>query len=446
MKLYKTFIFDSYKFDVATKTVSLRYSYDDELFFEETIEFPLERQLDNIELEILDTAFKYLHLSAGVSYYKLFLPYSIEVRTMELDSEQADFFNTLYRKGLGEFSYKNKIMDLWDRIKFPSTGQSRKNPNLDFKLAKRLAIPIGGGKDSIVTLETIKNHYRDEDIVLCSTEKAPAVTGTIAASSCKNYFYVKRTISKQLLDLNKKLDEIGGYSGHIPIGGIIAFILLAAGIVYGFSTILMSNERSANVGNVYFNGTMVNHQWSKSFEFEKSMNSFIKKYVLRNFNYISFLRPISEIHIVKIFSRLEKYHKLFMSCNKNFRIENRLNGWCCDCDKCRFVFLALAVFMDKNSLTNIFGADLLDVEGQLGGFLELCGLENHRPFECVGEIEESVYAMLNVHRSFRDDFAVKKIQNLLGDYDVANLENKLFTPTSEHLLSEDMFNMLNEVL
>jgi hypothetical protein len=444
MKQYKTFIFDSYRFDIAAKTLFLKYSYDDELFFEETIEFPLEKQLNVTELQILNVVFKYLHLSAGISYYKLFLPHTVEVRTTELDSEEANFFNVFYRNGLGEFGYRNKIMDLWDRIKFPISGRTEKNPNLDFELTKRLAIPIGGGKDSIVTLEVIKKYHRD--IVVCSTEKAAAITGTVEVSGCKNSFYPKRIISRQLLDLNGRLGEIGGYNGHIPIGGIIAFILVASGIMCGFDTVLMSNERSANVGNVCFNGIMINHQWSKSFDFEKSMNFFIKRYIVSNFNYISFLRPLSEIHIVKIFAKLEKYHRVFISCNKNFRIENRLSHWCCDCDKCRFIFLSLAVFMDKNSLVSIFGTDLLVIEDQLGGFLELCGLKNYKPFECVGEVEESVYAMLNVHKSFRNDFIVKEIQNLLTDQDITNLRSRLFTPTDEHLLTSDLFSMLSEVL
>ncbi|MDR2777907.1 MAG: hypothetical protein LBB13_00155 [Rickettsiales bacterium] len=444
MRQYKTFIFDSYRFDTATKILSLKYSYDNELFFEETIEFPLERRLNVDELEVLDIIFRYLHLSAGISYYKLFLPYAMEIRTTELDSAQADFFNTLYRKGLGEFSYRNGIVDLEDRIKFPVSGNTGKRSNLDFELAKRFVIPIGGGKDSIVTLEALKRHR--ENIVLCSTEKVRAVISTIEISGCKNYFHPKRTISGQLLELNKKLDKIDGYNGHIPIGGIIAFILVASSVIYGFDTILMSNERSANIGNILFNGTIVNHQWSKSFEFERSMNSFIKKYILKNLNYISFLRPLSEIHIVKIFTGLEKYHRAFVSCNKNFRIENRIERWCCNCDKCRFIFLAMAVFMDKNRLVNIFGTNILAVENQLDGFLELCGLKNYRPFECVGEIEESVYAMLNVHESFRNDFISRKTQNLLADYSTKNLENRLFTPTSEHLLSSDLFSLLEEII
>jgi hypothetical protein len=444
MGQYKTFIFDSYNFDTATKTLFLKYSYDDRLFFEETVEFSLERKLKAVELEILDTVFKYLHLAAGISYYKLFLPYAVEVRTTELSSEEADFFNSFYRNGLGEFSYRNGIVDLWDRIKFPISREGGENPNLDFKLTKRFAIPIGGGKDSIVTLEAIKRHCGN--MILCSTEKAPGVTGTIELSGCRNYFYLRRTISKQLLDLNRKLDEINGYNGHIPIGGIIALLLVASSVMQGFDSVLMSNERSANVGNVYFNGTVINHQWSKSFEFERSMNFFIKKYILRNFNYISFLRPLSEIHIVKIFTKLEKYHRVFVSCNKNFRIENRLDRWCCGCDKCRFVFLALAAFMDKNSLVNIFGTNMLASEEQLDGFLELCGLKNFKPFECVGEIEESVYAMLNSHRSFRNDFIVKKIQNLLVYYNSTNLEDKLFTPSAEHLLNDELLGILEEVI
>lgn len=442
MKHYSRFIFESYSFDERKKILNLKYSYDNELFFNEIIEFPTNKILNSNEILGLDNIFKYLHIVSGISYYKLFIPEQIEIKTFKLSKDEADFFNFFYLNGLGEFRFKNNIMGLKNRISFPYIDGIINYPS-DLKLKNRMVIPIGGGKDSITTLEILKKHYNN--LLLCSVGYAKPIQDVINISGLNN-FRINRTISKQLLELNDQLYNIDGYNGHIPVSGIMAFIFCAASIIYDFNTVLMSNERSANTGNIEFDGIIVNHQWSKSFEFEKYVNNFFKKYVLKNFDYISFLRPISEIHIAKLFSEFKKYHKIFVSCNKNYKIKNRLEKWCCKCDKCRFVYLILSVFLKKNELINIFGQDLLNDDKQIDGFRKLCGLVSYKPFECVGEIEESIYAILNTHDSFKDDIIVKKLKTELSDFLSINLKNKLFTLSNEHLLDKKLYGILEEAL
>lgn len=441
MNIYNSFIFESYSFNKDSKVLLLKYSYDGNLFFEETIEFPSDKILNESELNTLDKAFRYLHLACGISYYKLFIPKNIEIKTFTLSKEEADFFNSFYFNGLGEFSYKNNITDLRDRINFPFI-KNVQNSSINFPLKKRYVVPVGGGKDSITTLEIIKKHFID--ILLCSVGTAKAIEDTIQMSGLKS-FRINRKISQKLLDLNTQVDPSKGcYNGHIPISGILAFIFCAASIIYDYDTVLMSNERSANVGNLEFNGVIVNHQWSKSFEFEKSVNTFFKKNIISNFNYVSFLRPISEIHIAKIFSKLDKYNKIFVSCNKNYKINGRLNHWCCECDKCRFVFLILSVFLNKEKMISIFGKNLFENEEDTGKFMELCGLKNYKPFECIGEIEESIYSFLNVNKDFKYDIVVVKVKEeiLKHRIDVKQLGKNLFLPSKEHLLSSELYEIL----
>ncbi len=444
MNNYSVFIFESYNFDRKNKILKLNYSYDNKLFFEEKIEFPSGKILDENELICLDNIFKYLHIIAGISYYKLFIPYKIEIKTFTLNKEQADFFNNFYFKGLGEFSFKNNIIDLKERINFPysNSENTKDNEIINYKLKNKVVIPIGGGKDSIVTLNIIKKYLASKNILLCSIGKAKPIEETINLSGYKS-FHPIRTIAKNLIELNKNLDKTKNYNGHIPITGILAFIMCAGAIIYDYDTVLMSNERSANIGNVDFHGNIVNHQWSKSFEFEKSVNYFFKKYLLNSFNYFSFLRPLSEIHIAKIFTRFKEYFPIFTSCNKNFKIENRLDHWCCNCDKCRFVFLILSIFLKKEEMIKIFGKNLLDDKNQLNGYLELCGLKDHKPFECVGEIEESVYGILNVDKSFKNDFVVNEISKLLENKysidEIKNIGQKLFTPEKKNNLLNSQF-------
>lgn len=439
----KSFIFESYNFDTKTKVLNLNYSFDSKLFFTEKITFDCDRELNVDEIGALNNVFKYLHIIAGISYYKLFLPKNIKIKTMDLNKQQALFFNKFYLNGLGEFSYRNSVYDLKERINFPFNNKETNKP-IKLKLQNRYCIPVGGGKDSIVSIEIMKNAVDKKDIILGSVNTAQSIEETIKIAGLDN-FCIKREISPKLLEVNADLEKYGAYNGHVPITGILAFVLCAGSIIYGYDTVLVSNERSANVGNVKFAGLKVNHQWSKSFQAEKMLNTFFKKFVLTDFNYVSFLRPLSEIHIAKIFSKLTQYHKIFKSCNKNFKINGRINNWCCNCDKCRFVFLILATFMKKEELVEIFCENLLDDKEQLKGYLELVGLENFKPFECVGEIDESRYAILNIDKSFEDSYIVKTIRTLLSERRKREITN-LFTLDKKHLLNETLFGYLNNYI
>lgn len=439
--MYQAFIFESYSFDKENKTLKLNYSFDEKLTFTETIIFPSEKSLNENDVKALDNVFKYIHLVAGISYYKLFLPKNIIIKTLKLGKQQANFFNSFYVNGLGEFSYRNNIKNLNELINFPYDIDA-KNTSNNYKLNKRYTVPVGGGKDSIVTIEALKQSK--QDIICCSVNTATSIEETIKIANVPS-FQVKRILDKKLLDINKNLEEYKAYNGHVPITGILAFILCAASIIYDYDTILISNERSANIGNVDFCGNMINHQWSKSFEFEKDVNEFFKKYVLKNFNYISFLRPLYEYGIAERFSKLTKYHKIFTSCNKAFKIENGLNHWCCNCDKCRFVFLILSNFLNKQQLINIFGKDLLDDKEQLTGFKQLVGLVDFKPFECVGEIEESVCAILNIDKSFENDYIVSTLSGELSKkYNKYELRKKYLNIDNENnLLNKELMEIMN---
>ena len=159
--------------------------------------------------------------------------------------------------------------------------------------------------------------------------------------------------------------------------------------------------------------------------------------------YFSLLRPLTEVAIARRFARHAAYFPIFRSCNTAFRQspERRSSNWCCDCPKCRFVFLALAPFVDRQRLFATFGHDMLDDPAQIDGFAELCGLQRHKPFECVGEIEESaaVMAHLAAMADWRDDAVVRALSPRLNGGDLA----ALFVPRGPHLVPERYLAMLD---
>jgi 7-cyano-7-deazaguanine synthase in queuosine biosynthesis len=441
MKEKKQFKFLSSEYDETTSTVNLRYGFNDNLNFEECFIFHEAPPLTSVEQkEALNICIRHLHLAAGVSYYKAFAPSDIHIENNNLSSNEAKFFEKFYVKGLGEFAYKNNL-DLHNKIHFPIGSQTAPEAS-NWPLQKRTVIPVGGGKDSIVTLEALKQ--AGEDIILFSLGHASPIQKTIQVAGLPS-IHVARKMSPNLFELNRA----GALNGHVPVTGILSFVITVAAVLYGFNVIAMSNEHSANEGNMVINGVEINHQYSKSFEFEKDFANHVSSYMLKNLNYFSFLRPLSEIAIASLFAKLEQYHGVFTSCNKAFSIceQNRNTGWCCDCPKCRFVFLALAPFIEKSKLIKIFGKNLLDDASQEAGYQELLGLQGFKPFECVGEIKESLVAFreLNANPLWQNDYLVKKLAAEVTQYSVEldNMDAFLLTYSDHHALSKHYRNILD---
>jgi hypothetical protein len=414
MREQESFIFSKYEFKGTI--LRLFYNTDDYEFVEE-IDFLKECPAD--KTDIFDVACRYLHLVAGISYYKAFLPKNIFIKTKSINKEQADFFNLLYFNGLGEFSYRNNFLL---NINFPFINKGDVDVS-KIKLKHNIIIPIGGGKDSLVVFELLKKQEQEKtkfySFVVNPVKTMNDIVDNIGIDSIK----ITRKISATLLELIKNNN---GYNGHVPITAIIAFISVCASIIYDCDTVAIANEKSASIGNIEWQGRLINHQWSKSEEAEKQINSFIGKYILP-FNYYSPIRNFYEIAIAKKFSEMKKYHSIFSSCNKNFKItaDKKNKTWCCNCPKCCFVFLILSPFLKKQEIVNIFGKNMFDDSTQLDNFEELVGLRGCKPFECVGEIEESILAFLLLKNTeFKNDIIVRKIVNRLNNYDLESLKIK----------------------
>ncbi|MCD8241893.1 MAG: hypothetical protein LUD73_05855, partial [Lachnospiraceae bacterium] len=131
-------------------------------------------------------------------------------------------------------------------------------------------------------------------------------------------------------------------------------------------------------------GSSVNHQYSKSFEFESYFHKYEKRYIDSGVYYFSMLRPLSEFQIAKYFSGLPAYHDVFRSCNAG----SKKDIWCGHCPKCLFVFLILSPFLSHARLTEIFGTDMQMYESMRTDIRKQTGLAAENPFECVGSRDE----------------------------------------------------------
>jgi len=353
-----------------------------------------------------------LMLILGISYWKTYCPKEIIIESNFLDKDQADFWNTVYTKGLGEFFYKNKI-DFRGLVEFPYKDIIEKNPT-SFPRQDRILLGLGGGKDSIVTAELLKSQNKDFDLFMVG---ASQIQEDVAEVIGKKPIVFKRELDSKLFDLNR---ERGTYNGHIPISVIYAFLGLFGAILYDYGLVVVGNEKSANYGNVEYLGQVINHQWSKSEEFEKLFEDYVKKFITFDVSYSSILRNMTELEAMREFVKYPKYFKVFSSCNRNFKILKQVQDdksiWCAKCAKCLFVFTMLSAFLLKKEVLSIFGKNLFEDKTLLKIFKELLGLENFKPFECVGTPEEVKSALKKVLEKgeFKDTFLVEfyaKVKN-----------------------------------
>ena len=433
----KYFYYKSVNFSPETGILKLNYGVDDKYTFTETFEFPDSPYvLSSGKENALKQIFRLLHIAVGISYYKAFLPENIVIEGDGLTPEEARFFDRFYLNGLGEFAVRNQL-NLQNKIHFSSDNRVERNP-VSFNLPYNALIPVGGGKDSCVTMELIKQ--TDLPAMAVSVGNPRPIQDCVEASHLP-FLNLKRKIDSNLIDLNKTGKV---YNGHVPITGILAFVLWATAILYDKKYVIMSCERSANSGNLMQGDLAVNHQYSKSFEFETDFYQ-ITRQITPEFRYFSLLRPLSEAHIGKLFSQLcSDYFPVFTSCNKAFKLDKdkRLERWCGACDKCRFVFLILAPFMKREDLIRFVGQNPLNDEQQLKGYRELLGLSGHKPFECVGEVDECRWAFnyLASCPEWQNDFVIRTLKDSCV-FDEANL---IFTPTNTHLIPKELQNVLDK--
>ncbi len=332
-----------------------------------------------------------LALACGSSYYKAAAPKEVYVAFGLTDAEHV-FLSELIKNGLGEFAFRNQLPealapDIFSKRLDAVPEAARADSNSSGHNPTPL-VPVGGGKDSVVTIESLKIAGLDPTLFSVNTfapiQRCAEVSGLRLVSA-------KRSIDRRLITINGQ----GAYNGHVPVTAINSLVALLAAERLASGPVVMSNERSAAYGNLEWRGFSVNHQWSKSIQFEELLRSTLSDSGGTNDSYFSLLRPLSELEIARRFSKLHQYFDAFTSCNRAFALDenNRALAWCRTCPKCQFVFLILAPFIPRIELERVFGDNVLDNAGNLPGYLEILGLRGHKPFECVGEYEEAATAL-----------------------------------------------------
>ncbi|MFV0380533.1 MAG: hypothetical protein ACK5KQ_06900 [Anaerorhabdus sp.] len=312
-----------------------------------------------------------------ISYWKATCSPKVYIHGYSLDENKKNWWKKLYYHGLGEFLYINNIkIDVDNLMDIISLGDDLDGDELIQSYSGNI-IPVGGGKDSFVSLEILKD-FKDQNHTLVINKVMSAIHAVEAAGYAQRHIQVTRRLDLKIVELNKK----GFLNGHTPFSAMVAFVSVISAVLWQKKYVCLSNESSANESTI--NGMDVNHQYSKSVEFEKDFNNYINTYIFEDVKYFSLLRGLSELQIASIFATLKNYHQVFKSCN----IGSKKEEWCNNCPKCLFVYIMLAAFLNDEELYNIFNSNLLDNENLIDTMKQLCGESTDKPFECVGTREE----------------------------------------------------------
>ena len=383
-----------------------------------------------------------------ISYWKIACPPTVTVEAGRLNQDQIDWWKDLYFNGLGEFFYVNGIkeadpnhfMDIQcaGQLKAPCTDQYKeRHEECGVETVGKgngVLVPIGGGKDSAVTLELLRLAGKPVCAYIINPRGATIHTTEVAGLDAAHVISAKRTLDSNMLELNCQ----GYLNGHTPFSALVAFSGIIAARMHGLTMVALSNESSANESTVQ--GSTVNHQYSKSFKFEEDFHYYQTTYLKGSAYYFSMLRPLSEFQIARFFAGQKQYHGIFRSCNAG----SKTDSWCGHCPKCLFVYLILSPFLKPQEVRDIFGRNMLDDWDMKETLDQLIGIEEEKPFECVGSRDEINTAIVLTIKGLEE--AGEALPCLLSYYKTTDLYQTFRTRGDQYSTYYDGNNLVPDDL
>jgi hypothetical protein len=442
------FTYQKAVWEVRNSSLTMRFFYksDPELEFVTSWEI-LGIDPDRINAlnpEIIQNWVNQIGMVEALSYWKATCSPEFLIEASFFSAEQIKFWQKLLINGLSEFFYVNQINGWVNNfVQFKVTAPTTTFTLDTLQHQESALIPVGGGKDSAVAMELLKKLAIP--ISTLTVNKNSQVSSVLAVAGISRNVELRRALDEKILQLNK----VGYLNGHTPFSALLAFVSTFTAFLLDEKYVVLSNEQSANEANVTFEDHPVNHQYSKSFEFEQDFRQYLQKNVSQTVEYFSILRPLTELKIAQLFSKQPQYWPVFLSCN----VGKKTGKWCGNCPKCLFVFLMLSPFVPAQELEKIWGENLLEKESLLEIYLELSGLKECKSFECVGLREETVassFLTIQLERYSKLPFILQFAQdNLLNDTSLwkQKTTSLLNTFVEQHFIPEPFLSVLKrEVL
>jgi hypothetical protein len=374
--------------DITNDSLIGHYQLDNHSF----TEFVTFDDVDTLQSPAVMAVAELWYLIAGLSYYKAGAAKRVDVGSIPLGTKGRALLHAALHDGLGEFAFNNDIV-LDDVVIGGGANVATYEPVID---ANQVLIAFGGGIDSVVTVAELAGKVDRALFVVSPARGRFAPLEETAAVTGLDVVRATRTIDAKIINNDNEF-----LSGHVPVTTMVTLLTAVGALASGRGAVAMSNEHSSSIPNLRWHNTDINHQWSKSWDAEQLIADAISERIGNEFVVASYLRDRSELWVAKIFSQLEDYHHVFRSCNRAFTQVRELRAavWCGTCDKCLFVNLVLAPFLSRAALRDIFASEPLSDPDRVGQLRVLVGIGlDHKPFECVGDPDESAVALTTVSK------------------------------------------------
>jgi len=346
-----------------------------------------------------------LAIIEAFSYWKALCSPVIEVALPAPDAAELDWWRSFWPGAMGEFFYRNGIdytvpgfLDIRAAAGPEPAGSEPAGPGRDERaVTAPPLVMFSGGKDSLALARIVTSGGAvPADFFLYN----PVARQWGLAESLAHggrFLEVRRTILAELLRLN----AAGHPNGHTPFSAYLAIAAMLAGYLRGTGFVVAGNSRSDDEPNVEsYLGHPVNHQWTKSYEFESALAAYRDRWLPGAPGYSSPLRPLYELQIIASLSGDIDGYLRTASCN---RVKGE--GWCRSCAKCAWVFLATAALFGHDLAVRKTGGDMFADPALAGVYAEMAGLTGSKPFECTGTEEEVRTAIRAVGQGHNpDDF------------------------------------------
>ncbi|MDR1408745.1 MAG: hypothetical protein LBJ12_00420 [Oscillospiraceae bacterium] len=439
---FNVFRYESYSIECDADDIVLRwrFSIPGLADFSPTTRIPAENlQLANAPDSSLAQKMAFaLGLAEAVSYWKCACSPTVEILCGTLSEWDAEWWKNLWFQGLGEFFYRNNIQpDFADFVTFRSiqSASDSYGPEYGIKNAGLRLVPIGGGKDSCVSLHLLRGEKVHNRLFTINDQPARTDCALAAGYSKSNIVRTYRTIDPELLRLNRE----GYLNGHTPFSAVTAFLSAYCAVLIGADEIALSNESSANEPSVA--GTDINHQYSKSYAFERDFREYGARHFGSAVHCYSLLRPFNELQIAAQFSALSEFHPVFRSCNAG----SKTNIWCGKCGKCLFTFGLMSAFLPPEKVTAILGQNLFENTGLLPDLEGLLGITPVKPFECVGTIGEFRAALTLAVTQYGNGTLPPLLSEFVSRMGASKPTSYLLERNNQHFVPQDRMPAVEEM-
>lgn len=368
-------------------------------------------EVDRLGEPTAQSIIRALAIVEAFSYWKAFCSENLSTPAGPWDEPKATaesaWWNGFWPNAMGEFFYRNNIdftapgfltvgpqtpSSAAAGTQPPETANDLESSNSRSPEGPALVM-FSGGKDSLALVKVTQKAMPVDFFLYNPTDGQKVLTGKLQETGSR-VFTVRRSMLPELLELNAQ-----GYpNGHTPYSAYLAFAAMLCGYLRGNSMVLAGNSRSDDEPNVSaYLGRTINHQWTKSYEYEHALATYRTSWLPQAPYYSSPLRPLYELQIISLLADDIESYLATASCNKM-----KSKGWCRKCAKCSWVFLATSALFGHELAIHKVGSDLFQDTELADLFERMAGLHGTKPFECTGtedEVRGAIQHVITTHQT-----------------------------------------------